>query len=98
MNIEYKEYHIEQEGTRFNLYKTTIADKDGVLIKKGAKIYNNIGWSMSWEHIIKEIIALEEIKNETTVTLKEFLAEHKKITDEVINATRLDEYEFIKKH
>ena len=92
MNIRYKEYHLEQEDTRFNLYKVGIHKNNTKRKKEGDEKLTNIAFSMSWEHAIKNIIALEAQKDENTYSLNEFIAKYKKIADEVMQAIKIDEY------
>lgn len=88
MIIEYKNYKIEAENNRFNVYKSVTRNKIDIKTKK--EIPNEIitsddalGFGFTLTNAIRTIITHElECRNET-YSLKEYINEFKKLLNEI---------------
>jgi len=86
MNIKYKNYLLEQEGDRFNLYRIVIGEGKK---NKGMEIPKPIGYSYHFDNAVKMIIALEVEKKQETTDLKGWLAEYRRQTELITKALKL---------
>jgi len=83
MIIKYKDYLLQQEEDRFNLYLNVVRtkqDTNETYIDK-----KDIGFGYHLETGIKTIILHELNNNNSVVSLKEFLTEYNKIKVEVLS-------------
>jgi len=91
MIITYKNYIIETEKDRFNLFISKIveAKKDTKEHKKGEKIKTKeiVGWSFTFEGMIKRIILEELNKKDETVSLREYIIKFRELLEEIKNIT-----------
>lgn len=86
MEIAYKNYRIvpcDNTPGSFDLREIVIRQKrDSYETYEG---FNEYGYGMRFETIIKRIIDMEIAKNEKVLTLSEYIEEYRKITDEFIS-------------
>lgn len=86
MEIAYKNYRIvpcDNAPGLFDLREVVIRKKkDSNETYEG---FNEYGYGMRFETIIKRIIDMEIAKNEKVFNLSEYIMEYKKITDEFIS-------------
>ena len=94
MNIEYKNYILEQDSNgRFDLKQKVERNKLDENKNQTGEKYSSVkdlAYSMTFENIIKRILLLELYKNRKTVDLKKFLTEYKKEKEELLQTIKLD--------
>lgn len=82
MNIVYKNYTLEPEDVRWNLYKTVPGTS-----KQGEPIETklNFGYGMTFEHCLNSIVC-DELKNiDGDVSVLEWIKEYKKANEIITN-------------
>lgn len=88
MNIKYKTYTLIQQEVGFDLIETVQSQRigEGSLQKPTGEMYDkevNIGYNMSLDTCFHKIVHLELLKQKSTVELREFRDEFRKIYDEL---------------
>ena len=88
MNIKYKTYTLIQQESGFDLVETVQAQKigDGDMKNPNGEFYDKeviIGYNMRLDTCFHKIAHLELLKQNSTVELREFRDEFKKIYDEL---------------
>ena len=94
MEIKYKEYTLEPEGTNFNLHKDVIVNvsiKEGkVLVKTGeTKIKKEtIGWGMSFERCVEHILKDTMNSKKVVLTLRKYIDEYKSLKTKILEEVK----------
>lgn len=87
MKIEYGIYSIEPENMAYNLFKKVVAKKK----KTGEEYENNLnlGWGMRFETCIEKMITDSLADNQSTVSLREYIDEYRKIREDFLLKVKL---------
>ena len=88
MNIKYKTYTLIQQESGFDLVEAVQGQRvgDGDMKKPTGEMYDkevNIGYNMRLDTCFHKIAHLELLKQKSTVELREFRDEFRKIYDEL---------------
>ena len=88
MKIKYKNYTLEPEGRRFNLYKTVKANKiDKKTKKPTGEVYDreeNYGYGMSFDLCIETIISDSLCEKNEELSLRQYIDEYKELKSSLI--------------
>ena len=94
MEIKYKNYTLEPEGTVFNLHKevnVNICTKEGkknVPTGKTKTKKEIMGWGMSFERCIEHIIKDTMNKGKATLTLRKYIDEYKALKTKILEEVK----------
>ena len=78
----YKNYTLEPEDRRFNLYKAVTRTKEATGEKYDSQ--DSLGYGMSLDHCIETIITDSLADKQETLTLRQYIDEYKKLKTEVL--------------
>ena len=81
MNIIYKNYRLEPEGSRFNLYKTVKGTNPKT--KEPCENEKTIGYSMRLETIVDEIIHDKLADKQGNTSLQEWIRQYKEAAKDI---------------
>ena len=95
MNIKYKTYKLIQQESGFDLIETIQSHKigTGTLSHPNGEIYDKdvtIGYNMKLDTCFNRIVHLELLKRDSTVELRKFRDEFKKLHKEIKDILKLN--------
>ena len=96
MEIKYKNYTLEPEGTTFNLHKEVTVNistkpekgKKSVPTGKTKTKKEIMGWGMSFERCVEHIIKDTMNSKKVTLTLRKYIDEYKALKTKILEETK----------